>query len=109
MARITGKHDLAKRIAEYLGVNTQDASLCLTPTQMSEVLDATLLIMSEVLEAGGEIRLVNFGSFKVKQTAARTGVNPQNHKFMVIPSKDRVRFSPGKGLAESVQQSRHNG
>jgi DNA-binding protein HU-beta len=45
---------------------------------------------------------VGFGSFKVRRSAARKGVNPRDRKPIQVPAKNRVRFSPGKELAEAV-------
>jgi DNA-binding protein HU-beta len=50
------------------------------------------------------VRLVGFGSFKVRTSAARRGVNPQNRRPIEVPAKERVRFSPGKELSEAVMK-----
>ncbi len=44
----------------------------------------------------------SFGSFKVRQSAARKGVNPRDRKPIEVPAKERVRFFPGKELADAV-------
>jgi DNA-binding protein HU-beta len=88
-----GRQELSKRIAK-------DAQL--SQKQAAEVLEATLTAIREALQNGEEVRLVGFGSFKVRQSAARRGVNPRNREPIQVPSKERVRFSPGKELAEAV-------
>ena len=60
----------------------------------------------DTLEAGHEVRLVGFGSFKVRRSAARKGVNPRDRKPINVPAKNRVRFSPGKELSEAVEKKK---
>lgn len=93
---IVGKQELVKRIAKQADLSQKVAG---------EVFDATLTAIKEALQAGEEIRLVGFGTFAVRESAARAGVNPRTREPMTIPAKERVRFSPGKELAEAVLKS----
>ena len=93
---IVGKHELVKRIAKQADVSQKQAG---------EIFEATLIAIKEALQAGEEIRLVGFGTFAVRESAARTAVNPRTREPMTIPAKDRVRFSPGKDLSEAVLKS----
>jgi len=88
-----GRQELSKRIAKQAKLSQKQAS---------EVLEATLDSIREALQKGDEVRLVGFGSFKVRQSAARKGVNPRNGQTIQVPAKDRVRFTPGKELSEAV-------
>jgi DNA-binding protein HU-beta len=90
---IVGRQELTKRIAAQTG---------LTQKKAGEVLEATLDNIRDSLHSGNEVRLVGFGSFKVRKSAARKGVNPRDRKPIQVPAKNRVRFSPGKELSESV-------
>jgi DNA-binding protein HU-beta len=92
-ASIVGRQEITRRIASQAG---------LTQKKAAEVLEATLDTIRESLKAGQEVRLVGFGSFKVRRSAARKGVNPRDRKPIQVPEKDRVRFSPGKELADAV-------
>jgi DNA-binding protein HU-beta len=92
---IVGRQELTKRIA----TQTQ-----LTQKKAAEILEATLDTIRDSLKAGQEVRLVGFGSFKVRRSAARMGVNPRDGKPMRVPEKDRVRFSPGKELSDAVEK-----
>lgn len=92
---IVGRQELTKRIATQAD---------LTQKKASEVLEALLDGIREELQSGHEVRLVGFGSFKVRRSAARKGVNPRNRETIEVPAKDRVRFSPGKELSEAVEK-----
>ena len=92
---IVGRQEITKRIASESG---------LTQKKAAEVLEATLDTIRESLQKGHEVRLVGFGSFKVRRSAARKGVNPRDRKEILVPAKDRVRFSPGNELADAVHK-----
>ena len=90
---IVGRQELTRRIA---------SEAKLTQKQASQVLETTLITIREALQSGNEVRLVGFGSFKVRTSAARKGVNPRDRKPIEVPAKERVRFFPGKELADAV-------
>jgi DNA-binding protein HU-beta len=90
---IVGRQELTRRIAAQAG---------LTQKKAGEVLEATLDTIRDSLKSGNEVRLVGFGSFKVRESAARKGVNPRDRQPIQVPAKNRVRFSPGKELSEAV-------
>ena len=85
-ASTIGRQELSKRIAKQTKLSQKQAA---------DVLEATLDAIREALENGDEVRLVGFGSFKVRQSAARRGVNPRNREEIEVPAKERVRFFPG--------------
>ena len=88
-----GRSELTKRIAQQAEISQKQAQAAL---------EATLKTIREALQRGNEVRLVGFGSFKVRQSAARKGVNPRDRKPIEVPAKERVRFFPGKELADAV-------
>jgi nucleoid DNA-binding protein len=92
-----GRQELSKRISQQAKISQKQAA---------EVLEATLDTIREALQSGDEVRLVGFGSFKVRQSAARKGVNPRDRKPIQVPAKERVRFFPGKELAEAVLKTK---
>ena len=94
---IVGRQELTRRIATQAG---------LTQKKAGEVLEATLDTIRDSLMSGNEVRLVGFGSFKVRESAARKGVNPRDRKPIQVPAKNRVRFSPGKELSEAVVKTK---
>ncbi len=88
-----GRQELSKRIAKQAKVSQKQAA---------EVLEVTLDAIREALQNGDEVRLVGFGSFKVRRSAPRKGVNPRDRQPIEVPAKERVRFSAGKELSEAV-------
>ncbi|PWK54484.1 HU family DNA-binding protein [Pleionea mediterranea] len=65
-------------------------------------LDATLDAVTESLRKGDQVALVGFGTFSVKQRAARTGLNPQTKEKIQIPAATVPAFKAGKALKDAV-------
>ncbi|WP_343552230.1 nucleoid-associated protein HU-beta [Pantoea sp.] len=66
------------------------------------VLDAFMDSVTETLKGGDEVALVGFGTFSVRERAARTGRNPQTGKELTIPAGKVPGFRAGKALKDSV-------
>jgi DNA-binding protein HU-beta len=90
LTKVVGRQELIRSVAAQTRISQKEASL---------VVEATLDAIMESLAEGKEVRLVGFGSFKVRSSAARKGVNPRTGEIMEIAAKDRVRFSPGQELS----------
>ncbi|WP_265184191.1 HU family DNA-binding protein [Pseudomonas aeruginosa] len=86
------KEELVQAIADKAGLTKADAA---------KALNATLESITQTLKAGGEISLVGFGSFQVKERAARTGRNPQTGKEIKIDAAKVPGFKPGKALKDA--------
>ena len=65
-------------------------------------LDAMLDAVTESLRKGDQVALVGFGTFSVKQRAARTGLNPQTREKIDIPAATVPSFKAGKALKDAV-------
>ncbi|MED1469820.1 HU family DNA-binding protein [Bacillus salipaludis] len=70
---------------------------------MSEAVDVLLETISNTLAKEEKIQLVGFGTFEVRERAARTGRNPQTGEEMQIPASKVPAFKPGKELKKAVQ------
>ena len=66
-------------------------------------LESVLNTIEEVLSSGEKIQIPGFGSFEVKERAAREGRNPKDPtKTIHIPASKTVSFKVGKTLKEKV-------
>jgi len=65
-------------------------------------LDATLEAIAESLRDGEPINLVGFGTFQVKDRAARAGRNPQTGETIQIKASRVPGFKAGKALKDAV-------
>jgi DNA-binding protein HU-beta len=65
-------------------------------------LDAMIDSVSEELTKGEQVVLVGFGTFSVKERAARTGRNPRTGEPIQIAAATIPSFKPGKALKDAV-------
>ena len=85
------KADLIAKLAPRLNINQDEARV---------VLNSVLEVITEALVEDKNVRLVDFGTFEVKQRAERMGHNPKTGEPVKIPAKEVVTFKPGKALGE---------
>jgi len=64
---------------------------------------AVLSSIQDALAKGDKVQLVGFGTFEVRERAARKGRNPQNGKEITIPAAKIPVFKAGKNLKDSVK------
>lgn len=87
------KAELISAVAEAAEVSKKDAE---------SVITATLDVITDALKQGEKVQLVGFGSFEVKQRAARVGRNPQTKEPVDIPASKVPVFKAGKVLKDTV-------
>lgn len=59
--------------------------------------------VQESLAKGDNVQLVGFGTFQVKERAARVGRNPRTKEPINIPASKVPAFKPGKEFKESIK------
>ena len=80
------------------------ASADIPKAAAGRALDATLDSITEALQKSESVALVGFGTFAVKERAARTGRNPQTGQPIEIAAATLPTFKPGKALKEAVNK-----
>ena len=65
-------------------------------------LDAMVDSVADSLKKGDQVVLVGFGTFSVKERAARTGRNPQTGEPIQIAAAKIPSFKAGKALKDAV-------
>ena len=66
-------------------------------------LDAMVGSITDSLKQGDQVTLIGFGTFSVKERAARTGRNPQTGEEIKIAASKVPSFKAGKALKDAVQ------
>ncbi len=59
--------------------------------------------ITDELRSTGKFAVPGFGTFSVRNTSARTGVNPRTGEKIQIQAGRTVRFKPSKVLKEAVE------
>ena len=65
-------------------------------------LDAFIDAVGEALKEGDQVALVGFGTFAVRERAARSGRNPQTGATIEIAAGKVPAFKAGKALKDAV-------
>lgn len=83
------KTELVKSVAAGSGLSMTDAA---------RAVGAVIETITKSMHAGEPVVIPGFGSFAVRERAARSGRNPRTGEAMTIAARKRVHFNPGKGL-----------
>lgn len=87
------KNELIAAMAEKSGLSKKDAGA---------VLDAFTVAVQDALLQGDKVQLVGFGTFEVKERAARTGKNPRTGEAVEIAAAKVPAFKAGKVLKDAL-------
>ena len=87
------KADLIDAVAESADISRQSAT---------RAVEATFDAISNGLKQGDQVSLVGFGTFTVRERAARSGRNPQTGETIQIKASKAPAFKPGKALKDAV-------
>lgn len=74
----------------------------LTKTGADEIVREVFEEIAGALKKGEEVKIAGFGTFVVKERAARTGINPATKEQIQIPASKVVGFKAAKALKESL-------
>lgn len=89
------KTELIAKVAEITGTAKKDAE---------KAVCATLDAITGALCDGEKVQLVGFGTFEVKERAARMGRNPRTKEEIQIPASKLPVFKAGKALKDIVAE-----
>ena len=87
------KRELVAAMAEKSGLSRKDCGVAL---------DVFIEIVTDTFKNGGKVHLVGFGTFEMKERAARIGRNPKTKEPVNIPASKHPTFKPGKILKETI-------
>lgn len=65
-------------------------------------LDSMIEAVTGALKSGDTVNLIGFGTFMVRERAARTGRNPRTGETINIPAAKNPSFKAGKALKDAV-------
>ena len=74
----------------------------MTNSSAERALNAVIETLTEALSAGDKVKLVDFGSFEVRNRPARVARNPRTGEQIEIAASKAPVFKAGKALKDSV-------
>ena len=87
------KTELVASVAEKTGLTKKDAE---------KAVNALFDSVQDALTAGDKGQMIGFGTFEVKERAARKGRNPRTGQDIEIPASKNPVFKAGKALKDAV-------
>jgi DNA-binding protein HU-beta len=87
------KAELIEAVADAAELNKATAT---------KAVDAVLNSVTEALKKGEQVTLIGFGTFEVRERAARAGRNPQTGAAIEIKASKAPAFKAGKALKDAV-------
>lgn len=74
----------------------------LAKADATRAVDAVFDTITATLKSGDSVALVGFGTFAVKERAARSGRNPRTGEAITIAASKMPVFKAGKGIKDAV-------
>ena len=87
------KTELIAAVAEKAELSKKDAD---------KAVAAVFAAIEDALKAGDKVQLIGFGTFEVKERAAREGRNPSTGETITIAASKVPSFKAGAALKKSV-------
>jgi len=88
------KSEMVKKLAEEWGG--------ISNKQANENLTALITFISKTVKKDKVLKIPNLGTFKLRQSKARMGRNPQTGEPIKIPARRKVGFTAAKVFKESI-------
>ena len=88
------KAELVAAVAAKAELSKKDAA---------EAIDSVLATITDALKNDDKVQVVGFGTFEVRQRAARKGKNPQTGAVVDIPAAKVPAFKAGKALKDAIK------
>lgn len=89
------KTELIAEVAKKCGLSKKDAE---------KAVNATFDTVTDALCSGEKVQLVGFGTFEVKERAARTGINPATGAAIQIAASKAIGFKAGQALKDALNK-----
>ena len=87
------KVELIAAVAEKAGLSKKDAE---------KAIAAVVASVEEALVKGDKVQLIGFGTFEVRERAARVGRNPQTKAEIKIAASKQPVFKAGAALKKAI-------
>lgn len=88
------KSELINAVAESAGLSKKDAT---------SAVEAVFETIQTALAEDEKVQIIGFGTFEVRERAARKGRNPQTGKEIDIAASKVPAFKAGKALKDAVK------
>ena len=81
------------------------ASTELNKQECEKIVNSLFAAMTKAMQAGERIEIRGFGSFRVKDKAARQGRNPRTGETVLVPAKKVAAFKPSNEIGDLLNRT----
>ena len=89
------RRELAETLSNQLGYSQNNCAL---------IVKSFIDSMKQTLLNGEQIKLVNFGTFSIRDKSPRKGRNPRTGETITIKKRQTVSFRPSRQLRERINK-----
>ena len=89
------RKELATSVTEKLDISQRNAA---------EIVDTVFAALKNTLVNGESIKLVQFGTLKVRDKSPRRGRNPKTGESMTIAKRQMITFRPSRQLRDRLNK-----
>lgn len=91
---------------EFIKKVKDNAKAELSAKNTEDVVNAVFDTITDVLASGDSVKIIGFGTFEVRERAARTGVNPRDpSKKIQIEATRTPAFKAGKNFKDAIKEN----
>lgn len=94
------KKELVNAVSEMTGISKNDTK---------KTFEAIMEAISSEMQKNEKVIILGFGTFSVKDKAARMSIHPQTMQPLELPGKKVVRFKPSQYLNNLLVQKKKRG
>lgn len=100
---MANKTDFVLEVKALVEEVLSEKNVSLNKKEATDIVDGVLDTIVELTKEDGKLQLVGFGSFEVRERAARKGRNPQTGEEIEIQASKSPAFKPAKAFKDSVK------
>lgn len=89
------KTKIIENVAARTGMKKKEAEVAV---------NAVIASLEDAFVAGEKVQIAGFGTFEVKERAARVGRNPRTGTAMTIAASKHLSFTAGKTIKDAINQ-----
>ena len=94
-----------KVLTKALVVNHLNESIGLSKRECQYFFESLIDVISSQLKSQKDVKIVNFGIFKVKNKKSRIGRNPKTKEEVIISERNVVTFKPSSFLINFINSN----
>jgi integration host factor subunit alpha len=86
-------------------VDAMRKRLAISGRDARDILERFIDALTDVMESGGQVNILNFGHFQTRQSPSRPGRNPKTGESVEVKARRRPSFSMSRSLRDDMAKT----